>query len=216
MNYKIIILISLFSLNVLHGQTREVACRFMYFGAKGALPKVFAVSPEGGHVPCITPTAAFSPVKPFIVSQNTLRLVTEDKQTLANSQIPETSSSVFIVIIQTAHEPKPAWRTYVVDDNPKNFPPGGAFVVNFNPGDIRFIIGEHKGALKRATSHGYTMPEKRDDFNMAPVQFWIETDGEWRCANESALRFLPEVRYMFIAYTEPNSNRPRLHTVSDQ
>lgn len=216
MIHKALLLIFAISCGYLHAKPREVACRFLYFGAPGEIPKVIAVSADGLEVPCMTPTAAFSPTKKYLVDENTLKLVSEDKKPLVSGVIPQGSSSVFIVLIKTSNAGTANWRALVVDDDPKNFPPGGAYVVNFNQGDIRFAIGEHRGTLKRGTTYGYEMPTKRDDFNMAQVDFWIEREGKWRVANQSSIQFLPNFRYMFIAYNDPITGRPTLHTVTDQ
>ncbi len=216
MTSKIICLLSVFFVLPLKSEPREVACRFMYFGAEGAPPTILASSPDGVHVPCMTPTAAFSQLKKYLIENNTLRLVTEDKKTLTNVAIRPNSDSVFIIIVQTAKEPVVTCQTILVDDDKEKFPEGGAYVVNFNQGDIRFIIGEHKGTLKRAMFNGYEMPKNRDDYNMAPVKFWLENKGSWNVANESMLRFLPGIRYMFIAYVDPMTKRPTLRTLTDQ
>ena len=107
------------------------------------------------------------------------------------------------------------WKTFVIDDSPANFPDGGAYVANFHNNAIRFVIGEHKGMLRPAGSHGYAMPAERDDFNMAPVIFEFLNGEKWRIGNESALRFLPGMRYLIFAYVDPVSGRPRINTYQD-
>ena len=64
------------------------------------------------------------------------------------------------------------WRVFVIEDTPKNFPDGGAFVANFHNKDIRFVIGEQQDhAPPRAPPMASPGRTKRDDFNMAPVVF---------------------------------------------
>lgn len=69
--------------------------------------------------------------------------------------------------------------------------------------------------LHAAGSHGYAMPQKLDDFNMAPVTFELLLDDKWRTASESSLRFLPGMRYLIFAYLDPVTSRPRISTCQD-
>ncbi len=61
----------------------------------------------------------------------------------------------------------------------------------------------------------FPLPERRDDFRMAPVVVQFEQDGKWRTASESMLRFLPSIRYLIFAYVDPVSKRPRISTYQD-
>ena len=106
-------------------------------------------------------------------------------------------------------------KVMVIEDSPKNFPDGGAYIANFHHSPIRFVVGEHKGMLKPGGSHGYALPKQRDSFNMAPVIFEFLKKESWQIANESALRFLPGMRYLIFAYVDPQSGRPRISTIQD-
>ena len=50
---------------------------------------------------------------------------------------------------------------------------------------------------------------------MAPVIFQFRNKEKWRIGNESALRFLPGMRYLIFAYTDPRSQSPRINTYQD-
>jgi hypothetical protein len=104
---------------------------------------------------------------------------------------------------------------FVVEDSPRGFPDGGVFVANFHQQDIRFLIGEHKILLRPSDAHGFARPAQRDEFNMAPVIFQFFHEGTWRTASESALRFVPGLRYLIFAYVDPASGRPRIATIQD-
>ena len=69
--------------------------------------------------------------------------------------------------------------------------------------------------LHAAGANGYARPAERDAFNMSTVVFEVLENDKWRIANESALRFLPGMRYLIFAYTDPVSGRPRINTYQD-
>jgi hypothetical protein len=107
------------------------------------------------------------------------------------------------------------WRVFVIGDNAKNIPDGGALVVNFLPQDMRIVIGENSVTLHPEKSHSFARPEKRDAFNMAALTFEYQKAGAWRTASESKLRFLPGLRYLIFASTDPVSSQPRIATYQD-
>ncbi len=197
-------------------ESRQVECRFLGFGTKDTTTAI-TLSESGEEIICPLPTTQIS--KPIVchVKGNTIPFLSpSDKKPLASATIPPGVRTALVVFVRTGGtDGTPAWRTFVIDDSPKSFPDGGAYVANFFSGDIRFVIGEHKGMLRTAGSHGYAMPKERDDFNMAPVIFEFQNEGKWRIANESSLRFLPGMRYLIFAYVDPVSGRPRINTYQD-
>ena len=89
-------------------------------------------------------------------------------------------------------------------------------MVNLHNDDIRFILGETQKSLKPQQSEGFEMPEKRDDFNMAPVVFQFKNKSDkWVNGKETSYRFLPGLRYLLIAYIDTRNNRPRVATFKD-
>lgn len=201
---------------------RPVSCKFLCFGGTDAAASVLAVSDKGAEVVCPLPSSQFSPVTVCFAKDNTIGfLSTTDKKPMARVTIPPGVNEVFLVFVQKAKNPAdgaapaPGWRVFVIEDSAKNFPDGGAFVANFYEHDVRFIIGEHKGMLHAAGFHGYEMPKERDSFNMASVVFEISQNDKWHIANESALRFLPGMRYLIFTYVDPLSARPRIATFQD-
>lgn len=200
------------------GEGRKVVCRFLSFGGDSSTESVRTKPAKGEGASCPLPTHQFSKPVDCEAIGNVIRFVTEgDAKPAGTAKIPAGTSSAILIFV-----PNPAsstggnpWRILVVDDSEKNFPDGGAFVANFHSGDIRFVIGEHRGALHAGDLKGYARPESRDTFNMAPVVFQFEQNGKWRIGNESALRFLPGMRYLILAYTDPLSKRPKIKTVQD-
>jgi hypothetical protein len=202
-------------------ESRPVRCRFLTFGRAGADTSAIAQSEKGGDVTC--PLSSFQLSNPIVcvAKANAIPFISpSDRKPLATATIPPGVSAVLLVFIQLPKAPDaPAdatnWRIMVIEDSPKNFPDGGVFIANFNGSDIRFIIGEHKGQLPPGGSQGYAMPTERDSFNMATVNVEVTKNGRWRNANESALRFLPGMRYLIFAYADPVSGRPRINTYQD-
>lgn len=195
----------------LFSEDRTASCRFLFFGKQNGGPSAFVMSPSG-KIPCPLPFVYFSKAMVCTLSGNDLVLLNEQNETIMSASINAGTKEVFVLVVQTASEPKPAWRAIVVNDDPQTFPPGGAYVVNLNNGDIRFIIGEHKGILNKGMTYGYAMPKELNDFNMATVKFWLNTDSKWQMASETGLRFLPRLRYFFICFRDPISGRPSVRT----
>lgn len=198
---------------------RPINCRFLSFGGVENPPAVIAAAEKGTEVTCpLSPTQISPKVVCYAVGNKIPFLSAADRKSIASATIPAGVGSVLLVFIQapgTAEAAAPAWKILVIEDTAKTFPPGGAFVANFYSKDIRFVIGEHKGMLHAGGLNGYAMPEERDSFNMAPVVFEFLQGESWRVANESALRFLPGMRYLIFAYVDPLSGRPRISTYQD-
>lgn len=215
-------------------ESRPVKCRFLAFMVKEPKAGIMAVSANSTSPNFPLPTTHLS--KPVIcfAENNIIRFVNETGgQVIAKAAIPAGVTSAFLIFIpatatratasmaETSPAPatplhekdtSPSWRVFVIADTPENFPDGGIYIANFYSGTIRFTVGEHKGLLKAGGAHGYKLPKKVDEFNMAPAVFELQKGDKWRCASESALRFLPGMRYLVFAYQDPASGRPRINT----
>ena len=200
-------------------ESRQIQCRFLSFGGLENPPAVIAAAENGTETTCPLSSSQISrKVACFAVGNKIPFLSSVDRKPIATATIPSGVSSALLVFIQApagSETDAPAWKVLVIEDTPKSFPYGGAFVANFYNKEIRFIIGEHKGMLRAGGLNGYAMPEERDSFNMAPVVFEFLQGDKWRIANESALRFLPGMRYLIFAYVDPVSGRPRISTYQD-
>lgn len=200
--------------------SRAVRCRFLSFGAASDPPAVISISDSGAETTCPLPSAGLSAAITCFAKANSIDFLSStDRKPLATATIPAGVSAALLIFVQAPTTPdataSPTWRVLVIEDSPKNFPDGGAFIANFYNKDIRFVIGEHKGMLHAAGSHGYELPQQRDSFNMAPVTFEFLQENKWHIANESALRFLPGMRYLIFAFVDPVSGRPRINTYQD-
>lgn len=197
-------------------EARKVECRFLAFGSNED-GTALTTGADGVVITCPLPTTQLS--KKFICAPQGNQMVflnPADRKPLATANIPAQIRSALLVFVKLAAKPDAAnWKVFVIEDTPKNFPDGGAYVANFCTNDIRFVIGEHKGMLHAAGAYGYAMPKERDTFNMAPVIFEFLNGDKWRIANESSLRFLPGMRYLIFAYVDPVSGRPKINTYQD-
>lgn len=197
-------------------ESRQVTCRFMAFGARGAAKEVTAVSKDGTEITCPLPNGRLSKKIVCNATNNKITFLgSKDAKPAATAVIPSGANDAILIFVNSGKADVDEWRVFVIEDNAKKFPDGGAFVANFSNSNTRFIIGEHKGMLKAGGSNGYEMPKNRDTFNMAPVVFEMLQGKEWTKASESGLRFLPGMRYLIISYLDPASGRPRISTVKD-
>jgi hypothetical protein len=193
-------------------ESRLVHCRFLLFGSEDS-----ASSDKGGEITHQISNINLSEPTDCSATDNKILFLSGDHKPAGAAVIPATVSTALLVFVKVpSNDPAaPPWRIMAIEDSPKNFPDGGAFVANFYNKDIRFIIGEHKGMLHPAGNHGYALPAQLDSFNMAPVKFEFQQEDQWRTASESSLRFLPGMRYLIFAYVDPSSGRPRINTIQD-
>ena len=197
--------------------SKKVFCRFLSLDSAKPPPPLLNYAEQGVEVPCTVNTNSLSPETACFTKGNILSFMsTSDRMPAATAMIPANVNAVILVFIAAPKAPNALpWRVFVIEDSPKNFPDGGAFVANFHNQDIRFIIGDSKIMLHPAGFHGFAIPAKRDNFNMAPVVFEFLQNDKWRTASESMLRFLPGMRYLIFAYVDPPSGRPRIATFQD-
>lgn len=197
-------------------QTRQIQCRFLMFGGGDRPRLINATGPDGSTVPCPLSASKISDPVNCVAIGNKITFTSEGETTpLAVTSIPAKIKAAILVFLPAPAKSSRPWKVMVIEDSAKNFPDGGVFIANFHKDDIRFIVGEHKGALHPAQTKGYAKPKDRDTFNMAPVIFEFQQGGKWRKGNESALRFLSGIRYLIFAYTDPTSKRPRIKTYQD-
>lgn len=198
-------------------EVRPVRCRFLLFGSEDST-SVLVPSDKGTEINFTISNSTLSAPTNCSAADNKIAFLTPgDRKPAATAAVPAEVKTALLIFVKVPASEQAAlpWRVFVIEDSPKNFPDGGAFVANFYQKDIRFVIGEHKGMLHPAGNHGYPLPTGCDAFNMAPVIFEFLQEDKWRTANESTLRFLPGMRYLIFAYVDPASGRPRISTYQD-
>lgn len=197
-------------------EARVVSCRLLGFQTGDSSVSLTCVA-DKNEVPCAFETSRISePFNLFAVNQVLTFVDPKDKKTLCKVTVPAADRQVLIVFIPNASDSLAPWRAFTITDSRQGFPDGGALVVNLHKFPIRFVIGEHKYMLRPGEQHGMPMPKERDDFNMATVAFEFSHEEKWAKASESRQRFTEGLRYLIFAYTDPNSQRPRLSTYQDR
>lgn len=194
----------------------KVSCRF-YSLESTSPPPLINVSASGAEVICKVPNGSISKEVVCIATGGAITFLSPtDRQPAAIAKIPANLKRAILIFVAGPKTPGALpWRVLVIEDSTKNMPDGGAYVVNFHNQDIRCVIGEAKIQLRPAMSSGVGLPEKRDDFNMAPVAVQFQLGDTWRNASETMLRFLPGMRYLIFAFLDPASGRPKVHTIQD-
>jgi len=193
---------------------RKVACRFLCVEGADPPPPLVNVSANGAEISCkIAPTLSEASVL-FAKGDSISFLSSDHLAPAATATIPANMKSAILVFAPAEKAPLP-FRVSVVEDFGADFPDGGALVANLCSHEIRFSIADATVTLQSGKTHRFARPEERDAFNMAPVVFQFQQDGTWRTASESALRFVPGMRYLILAFPDPASARPRLSTYQD-
>ena len=100
-----------------------------------------------------------------------------------------------------------AYRTSVVDASIEGIPQDGALIINLFDKEVRVVIGEHRLILKPRKSAAVARPKDRNDYNMAPVVFLAEVNGEWKTASETLVRFPEKLQQLFVSYPDAQSKR---------
>lgn len=156
------------------------------------------------------------PVECFSVDGKLTFIDQTNHTPLASISLPSSIKKATLIFVNTSPKSGQTWKIFPIEDTPQKFPAGGTHVVNLHNDDIRFILGETQKSLKPQQSEGFEMPEKRDDFNMAPVVFQFKNKSDkWVNGKETSYRFLPGLRYLLIAYIDTRNNRPRVATFKD-
>ncbi len=203
---------------LLHAQDiRHISCRFLCFGCGKAPPAIISVSDKGADISCPISENMLSHEVVCNAQADTIAFISSaDRKPAAVAKVSPTMNHVILIFVPGEKTPNALpWRVLVIEDSAKNFPDGGLFVANFFNNDIRMRIGDHTGLLHAGGQYGFPMPGGRNAFNMAPIVFQFQQNGQWRTASESMLRFLKGMRYLVFAYVDPASGRPRISTIQD-
>jgi hypothetical protein len=200
---------------------RPVDCRLLWFDPETQPPVMVNLGPDGSAITCDFSPNTLSPSVRLHAGNGVIRFLDDaTRKPAAAATIPDKVNKAILVFIPAAkaaagNEAAATPRVFVIDDSPQSFPNGGAFVANLFSGDIRFVIGEHRNQLRTGNTLGLKQPVERDEFNMAPVIIQFQQGDSWRTASESVVRFIPETRYLILAYVDPASGRPRISTITD-
>ena len=210
--FALFLLSASFLLNLSAQELNPVECRFL---AVTERPDTVVNLVGGGKDITVkmVKNSISAPLECFTVD-GVLKFVDVNGKPLASTPIPKKIKKTFIVFFKVPN--KDLWKIIPFEDSPEEFPKGGAHVINLHADQIRFVIGKTKEVLPSLSSKGVPMPTDLTEFNMAPVVFQFKNkQDKWINGKETAYRFLPDIRYLLIAYIDPDNGRPRVKTFRD-
>lgn len=187
----------------------EISCRFFTLEGAKLPPPLLIVSKGGNEVPCEVFPGRFSDPVKFTYEGDTVQFLAASGRTpVATAKFPKNIKNAILMFIDGGGAAGDLqWKVYVIEDSLKNLPPGGAFIANFNPFDIRFIMGEHKVILNGGTTHSVNRPTQIDNFSMGEVKFQTKDGENWKLIKDTTYHFAPGIRYLIFCYTEPSGQR---------
>jgi len=197
------------------GSARDVSCRFLF--PLSEPPSLFAPTGGDNQVRIEAFEGQISEAVNCAVDDDLL-IFTDSigGKPQAQARVPVTAVKLILVFIPLSKPGSLPYSVMVIEDSATGFPDGGGFIANFQPQEIRFILGEHKLMLRSGATHAVTKPMKVDSFNMAPILFEFRKEEKWRTASESMMRFVPGLRYLMLCYLDPQSGRPIVSTFQDR
>ncbi|MEO5916364.1 MAG: hypothetical protein ABIS50_19160 [Luteolibacter sp.] len=212
---KLILLIATLFIPVVQGKDVDdvlVSCRFLGFEpAKDGTTSLVAPGKDG-KPETIALTMGETLSKPVVLKSEqgmiTFRKGESDTAAAATAKIPAGTKDAIILFIPTEKEGL-ILETLVVDSSAKAFPPGNSIVVNHCPQKAKITMGEHVIDIKPDESVAVARPKEIDEFNMVNVKSELETDGTWRIASESNIRFVQTQRNLFVMHIDAETKRPR-------
>ncbi|MDP0491708.1 MAG: hypothetical protein Q7Q71_11720 [Verrucomicrobiota bacterium JB023] len=219
-NILALLLVSLLLPLSLHGQEamHKLDCRFVFVGRERP-PVMINQGEENVETDIqVLPNRLTKPVQ-CTATDGTIRFLSKEGQThLASARVGSDWRHAIIVFIPNPGKggDKLPWRCYPIEDTSSNFPSAGAHVTNFHNEEVRFLIGEQRANLASGRSQGFSQPEQRDTFNMAPVVFQFKNlKGDWVTGKETMVKFTEGIRYLMFAYIDPKTKRPQVKVFQD-
>lgn len=195
------------------GQIGELKARFVYIEKAADDPaEIYTNDPKESAPAVKLPTSseiAGEPVACPVIGRKVIlfRSDTRDEK-MATVEIPDGTMTKVVVFL--VKNPKPekggAYLAMLVDDSTEALPAGGTFIGNLSSGTARVTLAEVPRELAPGESAFVKRPEKRDDFNMAPLIVEVQDNGKWRRAKETMQRYAESDRYYVLAY--PVVGRP--------
>jgi hypothetical protein len=209
---KLIALIATLFVPVVQGKDVLVSCRFVGFEpAKDGITSLVATGKDG-KPETIALTVEETLSKPVMLKLEkgliTFRKGESDTAVAATAIIPAAAKDAIILFVPT-EKVGLVLETLVLDSSAKAFPPGSSIILNHCPQKAKITVGEHVIEIKPDESAPVARPKEIDEFNMVSVKFELETDGTWRTAFESNVRFVKEQRNLFVSHIDSATKRPR-------
>jgi len=208
---KLIALIVTLLIPIVQGKEVLVSCRFMGFEpAKDGITALVAPGKDGKpETIALTVEATLS--KPVVLKSEkgviTFRKGESDTTAAATANIPAGTKDAIILFVPTEKEGL-LLETLVMNSSAKAFPSDTSIILNHCPQKARFTLGEHVIEIKPNESISVIRPKQIDEFNMVGVKFELKTDGKWRTAFESNVRFVKGQRNLCVSHVDLATKRP--------
>ncbi len=202
-----------FTVPACFGQIGELKARFVYIEKAADDPAEIYTNDAKESAPAVklpvSGEIAGEAVACPVIGRK-IALYKSDSRTELMATVEVADGATREVVIFLVKNPKPeeggAYLAMLAEGSLKAMPPGASFFGNLSSGTARVTLAEVPKELAAGKSIIAKRPEKRDDFNMAPVVVEVEDGGKWRKMKESMLRFAESDRYFILAY--PVAGRP--------
>jgi hypothetical protein len=181
------------------------------------LAQPFQLKNKGGTATAIEWRAEglTAPVKTTVVD-NRLAIHADTGAIAAEAAVPEGLTQVIVVLT-----PRPAggegtpYQMILLDGSPRAFPFGTSKAVSYLGIETAIEAGEHRLRLPAGKISQVPAVKKRDEFNMAQVNFYLHDSETLVPFTERRLRFVDEIRRIFLVYATPGSQQPTVTTLVD-
>lgn len=175
------------------------------------------VEKPGKTVPFIWRIEGWS--EPVRVNTDTdeLPFLTNSGELAARVKIPPDAGSVRIILVR---DPKPGasppYRAVVLNATPGSFPWGSSQVVSMISAETAVQAGEHRLRLPGGKITQIPPVKKRDEFNMAQLDFYLNENGSWTPFTERRIQFVDDTRRVLLVHATPGSQHPSVTTLLEQ
>ncbi len=116
---------------------------------------------------------------------------------------PGVTDAVFFLLRNPPASPQAApYQVLVADESMKALPRGGSFICNLAGFGARVALGETHYLLPPGKPAHIKRPEKRDGYNMAPLQLEVQMGQEWKPIKDTMMRFSENERYFILISAE--------------
>ena len=156
--------------------------------------------------------------EPVSVSLETAELLfqAKDGSLAAKAVVPAEARQLLVVLVRDpAEKATPPYRALVLDGAPAAFPWGSSQAVSLLGVETAIEAGEHRLRLAAGKVTKIPPVTKRDEFNMAQVNFFMSEEENWVPFTERRVQFVPDLRRVFLVHATPGSQQPFVTTLTD-
>jgi len=189
-------------------QAAIINARVVFFQDSKDDPKELYYAGAAGDFPKLTPAAGVggTAVKIPVDGAGQVSLLTSPGQgkAAAVAKVPAgVTDAVFFLLKNPSTTGQGApYQVLVADESPRALPRGGTFICNLAGFGARVALGESQYLLPPGKPAHIKRPEKRDGYNMSPLQLEAQIGQEWKPIKDTMLRFSENERYFILISAE--------------